>query len=84
MWNFGLLLMIWLVVCGVSYVLLLLLFGVVVVGEGVDIMYVGSGVDHKSLLLLMILVVCMGGEGVGVGIVFGGNGSAHWSPVVLW
>ena len=30
----------------VLYVLLLLLFGVVVVGEGVDIMYVDSGVDH--------------------------------------
>ena len=52
----------------VSYVLLLLLFGVVVVGEGVDscTLVVGSGVDHKSLLLLMMLVVCMGGEGVRV------------------
>ena len=52
----------------------------VVVGEGVGIMYVGSGVNHRSLLLL-ILVVCMGGEGVGVGNMFGGNDSVHWSPV---
>ena len=42
------------------------------VGDGVDNMYVNldSGSTHKSMSLLLICVVRMGGEGVGVDIMF--------------
>ena len=53
------------------------MFSMVVVGEGVGIMCVGSAADHKSLLLLIVARV--GGEGVG--IMFDGSGSVHWSVV---